>query len=377
MSYQICTRCIMDISHSPEIYFDDSGVCNFCQLFETFEEKILKKIDKEAEFKNAITLMKQDGIGKDYDCILGLSGGVDSSFLALKLYDLGLRVLLVQLDNGWNTELSTYNIQLIAEKCKFDLITYVIDWEEFKDIQKSFLLASVRNLEAPSDHAIFATIYNTAIKNNIKYIISGVNYQTEFTSSNSYGHSYSDLTQIKAIHKKFGSLKIKTFPMLPFWKRLYFDSFLSKVQYVTLLNYMDYDKEKAIQELIDKIAWKPYEGKHFESTITIFHQAYYLPFKFKLDKRRLHLSDLIRTKSITKEQALIEVAKPILEPSKLNEIIQYVAKKFELTEQELIQIVERPEVPYTNYPNFDLQVKIIKNIFIFLNKIRKIIPWKE
>lgn len=377
MNYQICTHCIMDTSHSPEISFNNEGVCSFCQLFEVFEKNTLKKIDKKLEFENAIQLMKKEGKGKDYDCMLGLSGGVDSSYLALKLHEFGLRVLLVQLDNGWNTEMSTNNIQLIADKCNFDLITYVINWEEFRDIQKSFLMASVRNLEAPSDHAIFATIYNTAIKHNIKYVISGVNYQTEFTSTSSYGHSYSDLIHIKALHKMFGSHKMKTFPTLPYWKRVYYDLFVSKVKYVTLLNFMEYNKKEAIQELINKIGWKPYEGKHFESTITIFHQAYYLPVKFNLDKRRLHLSDLIRTKFISRDKSLKEIEKPILETPKLNELIQYVAKKFELTEKELIQIVEKPEIPYTNYPNFDFQVKIIKNILNILIKIKKTISWKK
>jgi N-acetyl sugar amidotransferase len=377
MIYQICTQCIMDTSHSPEISFNIEGVCSFCQSFEIFEKTTLKKLDKKLEFENAIQLMKKEGKGKNYDCMLGLSGGVDSSYLALKLHELGLRVLLVQLDNGWNTEMSTNNIQLIADKCNFDLITYVINWEEFRDIQKSFLIASVRNLEAPSDHAIFATIYNTAIKHNIKYVISGVNYQTEFTSTSSYGHSYSDLIHIKALHKMFGSKKMITFPTLPYWKRVYYDLFVSKVQYVTLLNFMEYNKEAAIQELINKIGWKPYEGKHFESTITIFHQAYYLPVKFNLDKRRLHLSDLIRTKFITRDKALIEIEKPIMEPIKLKELIDYVAKKFELTEKELIQIVEKPEIPYTSYPNFDFQVRSIKNILNILIKIKKIVLWKK
>ena len=373
MNYQICNSCVMDTSHHPEISFNVFGVCSFCQSFEQYQESYLNKIDKPSEFNKAIQLMKEEGIGKPYDCLLGLSGGVDSSYLAIKLKELGLRVLLVQLDNGWNTELSTYNIQLIAEKCNFDLITYIVDWEEFRDIQKSFLLASVRNLEAPSDHAIFATIYNTAIKYKIKYLISGVNYQTEFTSSSSYGHAYSDLKQIKGIHNLYGSKKIKTFPVLNYWKRLYYDLFTSKIQYVTLLNYMDYNKEDAIQELIKNIGWKPYEGKHFESTITIFHQAYYLPTKFKLDKRRLHLSDLIRTGFITRDMALIEMGKPILEQEKLNELIHYVAKKFELSEKELIQIVGKPEVHYSFYPNFDFQVKVTKNFLTFLARFRKIV----
>lgn len=371
MKYQICTNCIMDTSHSPEISFDENGMCSFCQIFKVYEERTLKNLDKDSEFDNAVKLMKKEGEGKEYDCLLGLSGGVDSSYLALKLHELGLKVLLVQLDNGWNTELSINNIQLVAEKCKFDLITYIVDWEEFRDIQKSFLLASVRNLEAPSDHAIFATIYNTAIKHKIKYIISGVNYQTEFTSSISYGHAYSDLKHLKAIHKLFGSKKLKTFPMLSHWKRMYFDLFSSRVKYVPLLNYMEYNKEKAIEELILKLGWKPYEGKHFESTITIFHQAFYLPEKFNLDKRRLHLSDLIRTKCINRDQALIEISTPILDSSKLSELVKYVSKKFELTEAELIQIVKKPEVPYTSYPNFDFQVKIVNKILRLLNRIKK------
>jgi N-acetyl sugar amidotransferase len=377
MNYQICTKCVMDTSHHPEISFNDEGICSFCQSFDDFKNSYLKKLDKNIEFNKAIQLMKKEGIGKPYDCLLGLSGGVDSSYLAVKLKELGLRVLLVQMDNGWGTDLSNNNIQNITEKCNFDLITNVIKWEEFRDIQKSFLKASVRNLEAATDHAIFATIYNTAIKYKIKYVISGVNYQTEFTSSTSYGHSYADLIQIKGIHKLFGTEKIKSFPQLPYLKRMYYDLFVSKIQYVTLLNFMDYNKEDAIQELKTKIGWKPYEGKHFESTITIFNQAYYLPVKCKLDKRKLHLSDLIRTNNITREFALLELQKPILEENKLKELIQYVAKKFELSENELVDIVEKPEIPYSAYPNYDFQVKVVKSIFKLLVQVKKIILWKK
>jgi N-acetyl sugar amidotransferase len=377
IKYQICTKCVMDTSHLPEIKFNDEGICSYCQNFKNFQNSYLKKLNKEKEFSKAIELMKKEGVGKDYDCLLGLSGGVDSSYLALKLHENGIRPLLIQLDNGWNTELATKNIQLIAEKFNFDLITYVINWEEFRDIQLSFMKASVRNLEAPSDHAIFATIYNTAIKHKIKYVISGVNYQTEFTSTKAYGHSYSDLIQINDIHNKFGTTKRDSFPTLPYWKRIAYDLFFSKIQYVTLLNFMDYNKENAINELIEKIDWKPYSGKHFESTITIFHQSYYLPVKFGLDKRRLHLSDIIRTGLISRENALIELEKPILDEFKLKEIIKYVAKKFELTEDQLINIINQPEVPYTHYANYDKQVKYIAYILKFLIKIKKIITWKK
>lgn len=370
MEYKICRRCVMDTSHSPEIQFDDKGICNYCKKYDDFVVTLPSREDRDKKLEGIIAKIKAEGKNNRYDCILGLSGGVDSSYLALKLHDMGVKPLLIQFDNGWNTELSVKNIQLIAEKCGFDLYTYVVDWNEFRDLQLSFFKASVRNIEAPSDHGIFATLYKMAKKHKVKYIISGVNYQTEFSSSALYGHRYTDLTQILDIHKKFGTVKLKTFPRLPYWKRVLYDSFMHKLEYVPMLNYLDYNKPEAIKELQERLGWKPYPGKHFESVITIFHQSYYLPVKFGLDKRRLHLGDMVRSGFITRDEALQELGKPPLPEPELKEITAYVAKKFEVSSQEFDKIVKQPPVEYTAYKNDDGQLEILKKISKIVQKLR-------
>lgn len=374
INYKICTKCVMDTSHLPEISFDENGICNYCRNFEKFKIDYLQKLDKKSELEKVISKLKSEGKEKKYDCILGLSGGVDSSYLCLKLKEFGLRTLLVQVDNGWNTELASNNIQRLSEYTGFDLITIVLDWEEFSDIQLSFFKASLKNIEAISDHAVIASLFKVARKHKIKNLIVGVNYQTEFTSSKMYGHSYMDLVQIKAVQKEFGARKMKTYPQLPFlWKQLIMS--LNQINYITILNFMEYNKSVAIQELIEKANWKPYPGKHFESTITIFHQSFYLIEKYKLDKRRLHLSDLIRTQNCTRETALFELEQPSLDAATMEEIIGYVAKKLKLSKDEFLKIVFQEPKDYKSYPNYDYQRKIFYLVYSTYNKIVNL--WKK
>jgi N-acetyl sugar amidotransferase len=370
MNYQICTKCVMDTSHHPEISFNIDGICSYCDSFTTFKLGYLKNLNKDLKLAKTLAKLREDGKGQKYDCILGVSGGVDSSFLTIKLKEFNLRVLLVQVDNGWNTELASYNIQQLVEYTGFDLYTKVLDWEEFSDVQLSFIKASVKNLEAVSDHAVFATLFKVATKERIKNLIIGVNYQTEFTSSKLYGHSYQDHIQIKDIHSRFGKSKLKSFPLLPYLKK-HFLTLSSKINYVFILNFMDYSKEMAIKELVEKVGWKPYSGKHFESTITIFHQSYYLIEKYGLDKRRLHLSDLIRTENLTRQAAIDELSSPPLRDNELNSIIEYVAKKLEVKKEELIYFVSQKPREYNEFKNYDFQLKIVNYIMIFLGFLNK------
>lgn len=348
MNYQICTRCVMDTSHK-EISFDGEGVCSFCMKYKEDASKLLLPPEqREIAFRQIITNMRATRSG-EYDCILGLSGGVDSSYLAYILAQNNLKVLAVQFDNGWNSELAVSNIKTLCDKLGLDLFTYVVEWAEFRDLQISFLKASVANVEIPTDHGIIAALYQVAAERGIKNIISGVNLVTEQISCSSYGYDYRDLAHIKAIHRRFGNVKLKSYPQMSYWKRLYLRH-LRGIRSISLLNYMDYQKDKAL-EVIGQLGWRTYPMKHGESVFTRFHQTYILPRKFGVDKRRAHFSNLIWSGQMSREQAFAELAKPPLDESILSQDKEYILKKLQLTENQFDTIINAPPKDYTAYPN--------------------------
>ena len=350
-SYAICKRCVLDTSF-PGITFDESGVCSYCRWYDTEAKSVL--LPEEAarqKLESIIRELKSAGRGKDYDCLLGISGGIDSSYIALKLKEFGLRVLGVQFDNGWNSELAVRNIELLCTKLDMDLYTYVVDWEEFRDLQLAFLKASVANAEAPTDHGIAATLYQTADKQHIKYIVNGVNFVTEGLSGPSeFGYAFRDLRQLRAIHQRFGTRPLKTFPQMGFLKNLYYQK-IRGIQSIALLNYMPYNKREAIAELEGKIGWRYYGGKHFESVFTRFHQSYTLIRKLGYDKRKLHLANLICSGQLTRQEALEELGKPSVAPAAIEEDIEYVIKKLGITDTEFEQIMAAPIKSHREYPN--------------------------
>ncbi|MDD5593723.1 MAG: N-acetyl sugar amidotransferase, partial [Candidatus Margulisbacteria bacterium] len=280
--YQICSRCVMDTS-DKEIEFDSQGVCTYCRHYDKYFRGIYYLDDKlkEERLHQLVAKIKRDGRGKEYDCVIGLSGGVDSSYTAYVVKNLGLRPLAIHLDNGWNTELAVKNIENIVKKLGIDLFTYVIDWEEFKALQLAFLKASVVDLEMISDNAIFAAIYKIAKDKGTKYFLAGTNLATESVMPPSWFYSVKyDSLNIKAIYKRFGhGPKLRTYPILNFLEYLDFRYF-NKFKFISMLNYVPYDKNKAKELLIDKLGWKDYGGKHGESRITRFYQEYILPVKF-------------------------------------------------------------------------------------------------
>jgi N-acetyl sugar amidotransferase len=347
--YRICVRCVMDTTN-PDIRFDAEGVCNFCHAYEEAAKTLLPAAAAESKLEAIVAEMKAAGRGKEYDCVLGVSGGVDSSYLAYKLKEFGLRVLAVQFDNGWNSELAVKNIELICKKLDIDLYTYVVDWEEFRDLQLAFLRASVANVEAPSDHGIFAALYRIAIERGIRYIVDGNNIVTEQISVRAYGWRYDDLRQLRAIHRQFGTKKLKTFPQMDFWTKLYYIKILG-IRQVSLLNYMPYVKSEAMKILQDELGWRYYGGKHYESIITRFHQSYILINKFKMEKRRAHLSNLIFSGQMTRDEALEELKIPVCAPTMIEEDYEYVMKKLGLTEAEFSEILAAPPKSYRDYPN--------------------------
>ena len=348
--YQQCRRCVMD-TDDINISFDAQGYCNHCNYFyEHVEHRLHNGTEGQQKLATLIEKAKASGKGKKYDVIMGLSGGADSSYVAYLAKNFGLRILAVHLDNGWNSELAVHNIERCIEWAGADLYTHVIDWEEFKSMQLAYLKASVIDIEALTDHAIRATIFKLANKYNIKYYLSGQNLATESIMPSSYGYSKVDLKNIKAINRRFGTQRIKTFPSIPLLKLIYYKLFVN-IKAIPVLNYVDYDRDIAIKEMEEKMDWKYYGGKHYESTFTKFYQGYVLPKKFGIDKRKPHLSSMICSGQISREEALALLEQPIYPPDQVDQDKEYVAKKFNLSVAEFDAIMEKAPVSHLAYPN--------------------------
>lgn len=347
----VCSRCIMDET-AKEITFDINGVCNFCH---NYDNVLVNDVhtDKggEEKLENLIEKIKQKGKNSRYDVLIGLSGGVDSSYVAYvikKKY--GLRAFAVHLDNGWNTELAVANVEQIVKRLDIDLSTYVLDWKEFRDIQTSFIKSSISNIEIPTDHAIWALLIKTAAKMKIPYIIAGNNVVTESIMPESWLYGSKDSKLIKSLHRQFGKVKMKTYPSLSTLD--YVDYLLVRgIRWVPILNYIPYNKAEAKQILIDELGWQDYGGKHYESIFTRFFHAYYLPVKFGYDLRKSYLSALVCSGQISREEALEEISKPPAPKEMLEQDRDYVIKKLGLTEDEFESILKAPNKTYSNYPN--------------------------
>jgi N-acetyl sugar amidotransferase len=364
--YQMCVKTIMDTT-DEDIMFDDNGICNHYYKYKRLEPYYTYKgKETDLELEKIVEQIKKSGKGKDYDCLIGLSGGVDSSYVAYNAKKLGLRALTVHFDNGWNSELAVKNIENIVKKLNFDYQTWVVNWEEFKDLQLAFIKASVANIETPTDHAFLAALYRIADKYHIKYILSGSNFVTEGILPTSWGYNAKDLTHLRAIHKRFGKIPLKTYPTLGLYKELYY-TYFKKIKMIRLLNYLPYVKSEAMKTIQTELDWKYYGGKHYESVFTRFFQGYILPVKFNIDKRKAHLSTLIMSGQITREQALQEIQKPPLTKEQINEDKIYVTKKLDLTLEEFDQIMQQKPKKYNQYPNNE---KIRNWVYKIYNKIK-------
>lgn len=368
MTYsQICARCVMDTT-DRDIVFDPAGICNYCNDFENIKHTVPGYCaDEEKQLHAIISRIKSDGKNKAYDCVLGISGGVDSSYVAHLAAKYELRPLVVHFDNGWNSELAVSNIQKLVEKLGYDLSTYVIDWEEFRDLQRAFLKASVVDVEMLTDHAIAAATLRLAKSHSIKYILRGRNIATEYGMPKSWNWSKTDATNIKAIHRRFGDLKLRSFPFLGAIKKSLL-VYTGKYVYVDLLDLIPYRKCDAINLLSDEYDWQYYGGKHYESIFTKFYQAYILPKKFGIDKRKAHLSSLIRNCELTREQALQELSNPLYTEVDLMNDKEYVLKKLGFNQQEFDQIMAMPPVDHDKYGSDRKLVKIILSIYKRLAK---------
>lgn len=359
--YRVCVRCVMDTTHT-NTDFDAKGVCRQCRAYDEAMRTWPSEAERKSRLEQMIEGIKRSGLGNDYDCLLGLSGGVDSSYLACLLKSWGLRVLAVQFDNGWNTELAVKNIESLCKKLSLDLDTHVVDWPEFRDLQLAFLRAGVANVEAPTDHGIFGALYQAAWKHRIREVISGANFATEHSNVGcDYGWDYSDLRQLKAIHRRYSVTPLRTFPSLHYLIRLCYTT-LGGMRARQPLNLVDYHKPSAINYLMETVGWKPYAGKHGESVITRFHQAYILPKKFRKDKRIMHLSDMIHSGQTTRAAALAELAEPPYDPSLMEQDRVFVIKKFKISETEFDAIIKSPPTDYRAYPNSESLYKIVRQM---------------
>jgi len=343
----------MDTS-DPAIWFDDEGVSNHALAFDAVVAPIVESAQsggRAAELEQLVQRIKEDGRGKPYDCVIGISGGVDSSFLALQAVRLGLRPLAVHFDSGWNSELAVDNIHNIVTKLGLDLYTHVVDWREMRDLQLSFFKASVANCDVPTDHAFGWVAYQQARKYGIKYILSGGNYVSESVLPQSWGYNAGDATQLKAIQKRFGSVKLKTYPVMGLFKRNIWYPYVRRINTVRLLDYLPYHYRDAKDEITRELGWRDYGGKHYESVFTRYFQGYYLPMKFGYDKRLAHLSSLILSKEITRDEALDEMESSNYPEALRSQDHEFIAKKLGVSVDELERIFSRPPLDYTAYPN--------------------------
>ena len=349
MNQILCSRCVLD-SSVQGITFDESGVCNYCLDAETNIARYrFTREDEAANLREMAVSIKKRKNGT-YDSILGLSGGVDSSYVAHLAMEMGLNPLCVHFDNGWNSDIAVKNIRKIIDVTGFDLYTYVIDWPEFRDLQRAFLKASVIDIEMLTDHAIFASLFKLRKKHGIKTVLSGTNYVTEHGMPESWLWNKMDLRNIKAIQARFGDMRIQSFPTMNTFFWLLMRRFSLGGIYEEPLNVINYKKYEAMEVLKDKFEWEYYGGKHYESVFTKFYQAYILPVKFGIDKRKVHFSDLIRSGELKREQAVIDLGDALYDPEELRRDRTFVLKKLGFTNDEFDSIMGQPPLPHDFYP---------------------------
>lgn len=337
-----CSIGVLDTGDDPEMRFDGQGRSHYWHDYIRAEAELVDTgSEGEAKLQALADRIRADGKGKPYDCIMGLSGGVDSTYVALQAKRLGLRPLAVHLDNGWNAELAVQNIEQIVSRLGIDLDTYVIDWTEFRDLQRAYLKASVIDIEVVSDHAIFTILYKLAARHGIRHILSGTNVVTEFVMPPHWIYAKTDHINLLAIHKAFGEVPLKTYPLMDLRvKKL--NMLLGRLESHSILNWVPYDKAEVKRRIAEELGWRDYGGKHHESIFTRFYQGVILPEKFGVDKRKAHLTNLIYAGQITKDAALAELETPPYDPAQMAEDRAFVAKKLGFSTEEFETILRAP-----------------------------------
>ena len=345
-----CTVSVMDDT-DPDIEFDEDGVCNHVHYARRrLAKERLRGPEAVARLEQAVDRIKREGKGKAYDCVLGVSGGVDSTYAAWRAKELGLRPLAVHLDNGWNSDLAVSNIERVLSVLGIDLYTYVVDWEEIKDLQRSVILSGTANLEVVTDHAINATMVRQAARHGIRTIVTGVNVETESMHLGKWHYDNRDAYFIRGLHKRFGSVKLKTYPTISAFDLAWY-LFVRRIRTLPVLNYAEYNKEKVSKLLQDELGWQPYAHKHGESIYTRFFQERYLPQKWGFDKRKLHFSTLIVSGQMTRDEALKKLEEPLYEAREEEEELEYVTKKLGFDPTEWSRVMSGERKYFFDYPN--------------------------
>jgi len=349
MKGRVCNFGLYDES-IPDIQFDESGKSNYAVLFENLNKAYpYGKVGTEF-WASTVKKIKHSGKGKKYDCVIGISGGTDSCYLLHLAKQWGLRPLAVNLDNGWNSNISVQNIKKLTQALDVDLITYVVDYEEIKDLIKSYMKASLAWIDLPTDLAIKAVLYKIALKENIKYLLRGNDFRSEGSQPKDW--TYGDGKQLTAIHKQFGSVPLKTFPNYTISNLLYY-AFVKQIKSVYPFYYLEYDKQSAKKFLIENYDWQDYGGHHHENIFTKFAMSYWLYVKFGIDKRIITYSAKVLNKKRTREEALIELSKTPYKLRQIDALIAYLCKKLDLTKSEFDDLMTRPNKTFRDYPSYD------------------------
>lgn len=357
--YQRCTRCVMDTTDS-KITFDENGVCDHCRNFDKNIAPYWKPNENRYdELEELAEKIRKAGKNSDYDCILGLSGGADSSYLAYIAKEvMHLRPLALVVDTGWNLNVAVENIEKIVKGLELDMYTEVVNWKEMADLQLAFFKSGISSQDFPQDHAIFAGLYNYAVKHNIKYVLTGSNSATEFIRPPVEWLYMNDLRMAKDIHKKFGTRKLKTYPMCGMLKYKIYYRYFKGMRRAYPLDYVVYNKPEAEELLHEKYGWTKYENKHYENVFTRFFEGYYLPHKFGFDTRKNVASNEILAGTLTREQALERLSKPAYDPDQMMQDKAYVAKKLGISVEEFDAIIEGPKHTPADYKNSMWMIKL-------------------
>lgn len=368
--YQICSNCVMDTSDS-KIKFDENGVCDHCIDFVNNVEPHWHPDERGArELAQIADSIRQDGKDRDFDCILGMSGGFDSSYmLHIAVKEMNLRPLVFHVDGGWNTRIAVQNIENVVNKLGLDLFTEVIDWEEMKDLQLAFFKSGVPHIDIPQDMAFIATLYKFAAKNNIKYILNGFNLSTECVRNPLEWIYYgTDMRQFWDIQKQFGTVPLNNYPVSSILYHKIYLNYVRRIKVVKPLNLVPYDKKAAGEFMSKEYNWEVYPQKHFESRFTKFYEGYWLPTRFGFDTRKVQYSSMILTDQMTREDALEKLSKPAIDPEQVPHEIDFIAKKLGITSDELISYRDMPLKSYKDYKSqesmFELGGKIFKALGI-------------
>lgn len=365
-NYQVCTNCVMDTTDS-NIVFDEKGVCDHCN---TFYSKIKPYWHTDELGLNALESLvdkiKKEGKGKDFDCMMGMSGGIDSSYLLYKMVsDFGLRPLVFHVDAGWNSQIAVNNIEKLVDGLGLDLYTEVINWEEIKDLQLAFFKSGVPHIDVPQDHAFFATMYKFASKYKVKTILTGGNYSTECVRNPlEWMYYQSDSIQLKDIYRRFGSGKLKDYKVTNIlWHKIWLPYFKG-IKLYRPLDLIPYNKENAMQELVEKFGYQKYSQKHFESRFTRFYEGFWLPERFGFDTRKVQFSSLILTNQMSRDEAILKLQEKVYTKEQIDEDFEFISNKLGITVDELGSYFHAPKKTYKDYKSqeniYSLGAKVMR-----------------